>query len=131
MSDSDQKRTVPMKHGDLCHVEIPVQDKERAKGFYGEVFGWQFQEVPEMEYTLFQTPSGADGVGGGLFSPSEHMPAKVIDYMLVDSIDETASKVEAHGGKKAGPKIEIGDHGWLMHIEDSEGNLVAMWQSKK
>jgi uncharacterized protein len=30
--------------GRLVHLEIHVDDMERAKIFYGEVFGWSFQD---------------------------------------------------------------------------------------
>ena len=30
--------------GRLVHFEIHVNDMERAKKFYGEVFGWSFQD---------------------------------------------------------------------------------------
>lgn len=128
MSD-DAKPTIDYKQGDLCHLEIPVNDKARAKAFYGEVFGWQFQEVPEMDYTLFTTPGKV--VGGGLFTPSEQQPAKVINYMLVDSIEKTAEKVKAFGGQTVGPRIDVGGQGAFMHIIDSEGNLIALWESTK
>ena len=33
--------------GRLVHFEIHVSDMERAKKFYGEVFGWTFQDWTE------------------------------------------------------------------------------------
>jgi uncharacterized protein len=123
---SDKNETT-MKQGDFCHVDIPVKDKERARAFYGEVFGWSFQEVPEMDYTLFTTPGKT--VGGGLFTPGEQSPDKVVNYLLVTSIEESAKKVESFGGKTVSPKIEIPGHGWFMHVLDPEGNLLAMWES--
>ena len=33
--------------GRLVHFEIHVDDMERAKKFYGEVFGWSFQDWTE------------------------------------------------------------------------------------
>lgn len=124
---SDEKPRIDYKQGDLCHLELPVKDKARAKSFYGEVFGWTFQDVSEMDYTLFFTPGKV--VGGGFFTPSERMPDKVINYMMVDSLDKTAEKVVAMGGKTLGPKIDVGGEGSLMHIQDSEGNLIAIWQN--
>jgi predicted enzyme related to lactoylglutathione lyase len=31
--------------GRLVHFEVHVDDMERAKTFYGEVFGWKFEEI--------------------------------------------------------------------------------------
>jgi predicted enzyme related to lactoylglutathione lyase len=124
----EQAKAVESMHGDFCHIELPVTDRERAKAFYGEVFGWSFQDVPEMGYTLFITPSGK--LGGGMFVPDDQMPNKVINYINVDSIDATVPKIEAKGGKVLGPKVEIPGHGTMQHLLDSEGTLIALWQGK-
>ena len=33
--------------GRLVHFEIHVEDMDRAKKFYGEVFGWKFEDWSE------------------------------------------------------------------------------------
>jgi hypothetical protein len=114
------------KPGDFCHIEIPVKDRARAKKFYGEMFGWTFQDVPEMAYTLYFTPGGK--LGGGFFEPSERMPNQVINYVWVESIEQSLAKLETLGGKSMSPKIEVPGHGHFMHVVDSEGNLFAFWQ---
>ena len=37
----------------VVHFEIPADDLDRAKDFYGSVFGWQLQtmQMPGGEYT--------------------------------------------------------------------------------
>jgi predicted enzyme related to lactoylglutathione lyase len=124
---SDKPQTMNFQQGDLCHLEIPVKDVERAKAFYGEIFGWKFQPVPEMSYTLFQSPGNV--VGGGFFTPDEKTPDKVINYFAVESIDKTAERLTRFGGKSLSPKIEIPGHGSMMHVLDSEGNFIALWQA--
>jgi predicted enzyme related to lactoylglutathione lyase len=49
------------------HFEIPADNPERAIGFYGSVFGWQFQkwEGP-MPYWLVTTGDSGTGINGGL-----------------------------------------------------------------
>ena len=44
-----------MAHGDITHIDIPVTDMERAKAFYGAVFGW---EVLDMAAGLMWTLPG-------------------------------------------------------------------------
>lgn len=122
-----EKPPVQFKQGDFCHIEMPVKDVERAKKFYGEIFGWTFQDVPEMNYTLFMTPGGT--LGGGFFTPDEQTPEKVTNYLCVASIEDTAARILELGGKTLSPKIEIPGHGHMMHVLDSEGALIALWQS--
>lgn len=124
---AEQGKAVQFKQGDLYHFEMPVKDLDRAKKFYGEIFGWQFHDVPEMNYTLFLTPSGQ--LGGGFFTPSEQCPPKVVNYLAVDSIEETADRLSAYGAQPAGPAVEIPGHGRMMHVVDPEGSLIALWQA--
>jgi predicted enzyme related to lactoylglutathione lyase len=79
-----------------------------------------------MSYTLFQTPGNV--VGGGMFTPDEKAPDRVVNYFQVDSIEASAQKVTQFGGKTLGPKVEVPGHGWMQHVMDSEGNYIALWQ---
>ncbi|MGA3117895.1 MAG: hypothetical protein ABSF90_26110 [Syntrophobacteraceae bacterium] len=40
-----------------------TQDPERAKEFYGELFDWKLEEVPDMNYTIINV---GEGTGGGI-----------------------------------------------------------------
>jgi predicted enzyme related to lactoylglutathione lyase len=31
----------------IGHIEIPTTDFKAAKKFYGKLFGWKFEEVPD------------------------------------------------------------------------------------
>jgi uncharacterized protein len=39
----------------VVHFEIPADDVARAKEFYSSIFGWQLQDMPEMDYTIVKT----------------------------------------------------------------------------
>ncbi len=41
--------------GKVVHFEIPFDDGDRARRFYGDTFGWQLMPVPEMSYTMVMT----------------------------------------------------------------------------
>ena len=70
-----------------CHVEIPSKDFDQAKQFYGDVFGWIFQDVPmgDSRYVFYQTREG--NVGGGLMSPPPGAPSQVVNYILVNDVE--------------------------------------------
>ena len=114
--------------GALCHAEIPIDDAGRAKAFYAEVFGWTFQEIPEMQYTIFQ--SGKGGIGGGFAPRGEQSPPHPVNFMSCDDIDATIARITNHGGTLVTPKMEVGDAGWLAHAKDTEGNVIGLWQGK-
>ncbi|MCJ2519726.1 MAG: VOC family protein [Candidatus Thermoplasmatota archaeon] len=114
------------KPGSIVHVEIPCKNRENAKKFYGEVFDWKFEDVPEMDYTLFE-PSNPPG--GGLFTPTESTPSGVLNYLLVDSIQETSQAIEEAGGKILVPESEVPNQGWFAIFQDPEDNVLAIWKN--
>jgi len=47
-------------------------------------------------------------------------------YVTTTDIDTTHKRVTEQGGKVLRSKAGIGEHGFVGHFEDSEGNRVAM-----
>ena len=43
------------------HIEIPTTNFKKAKKFYGTVFGWSFEDVPDMDYVLFKAGTQPNG----------------------------------------------------------------------
>lgn len=110
----------------IVHVDFPAEDRARAATFYGDVFGWQSQDFPEMSYTVFQA---ANGPGGGFAQASEsRQPGQVHVFIGTDDIKGTLAQVEAHGGAVVMPPGEIpGNMGWLATFRDPEGNVVGLY----
>jgi hypothetical protein len=122
--------------GRVVHFEIPFDDGDRARGFYKDLFGWQVQEMPEMDYTIVMSgPSGDRGpteagyINGGMLSRRQAAtpgPAIVID---VDSIDATLERVGGMGGSTVVGKTPVGDMGFAAYFTDPEGNVVGLWEN--
>ncbi|NIW46871.1 MAG: VOC family protein, partial [Gammaproteobacteria bacterium] len=45
----------------VVHVEFSAQDREAATKFYSDLFGWKFQQFPEMDYATFDTGKEVGG----------------------------------------------------------------------
>jgi predicted enzyme related to lactoylglutathione lyase len=117
-----------MAHGEYNHIEIPYDDEERAKRFYGGVFGWKFSQMAGFEgYDLYT--SGPGELGGGLGKRGELAGTTTRNYIVVDSIDESVKKVEELGGTITEPKAEIPGQGWFAVGTDSEGNPIALYET--
>lgn len=118
-----------MPHGDFTHIEIPADDLERAKRFYGELFGWSFQTAPGFEgYEMFTPPSGGEQLGGAIGQRGSMAPEQVRDYIEVSSIDETLPRVTELGGTVVEAKSEVPEMGWYAVITDSEGSQFGLWE---
>jgi len=122
--------------GRVVHFEVPFDDADRAGDFYKEVFDWQIQPMPEMNYTIVSTgPTGDQGmpsepgfIGGGMMQRQAPVNSPVIT-IAVDDIDATVNAIEKHGGAAVGEKMAVGDMGFAAYFSDSEGNLMGLWQN--
>lgn len=114
------------KPGSIVHVEFHVKEPKKVEKFYAAVFGWKFQGVPGMDYSLFQAASGPGGGVGGV-QPGNWQPG-VINYLSVPSVDEYQDKVKKAGGKIIVPKAEVMGQGWFAVFEDPSGTRMALWQ---
>jgi predicted enzyme related to lactoylglutathione lyase len=120
----------------VVHFEIPFDDADRARSFYREVFDWQIQEMPGMNYNMVSTgPTSDQGmptepgfIGGGMLERQAPVTAPVITVQ-VDDIDAALVAVEKHGGRALGEKLTVGGMGFAAYFNDSEGNLMGLWQN--
>ena len=117
-----------MANGMWCHIEIPTKNAEKSKSFYGNLFGWTFQDVPmgDKNYTLYFTGNG--GIGGGIFDPPEGVPRQMVSYINVEEIEPIVEKAEKNGGKVLIPKQEVPGTGWFALVADPDGNAFGVWK---
>lgn len=117
-----------MKEGMFCHVEIPATDRPKTKSFFSDLFGWTFQSIPGMDgYEIYST--GAEGLGGGLWTPGPDMIKQVVNYILVASVDAHSARIAAAGGQIVKAKTEVPGMGWFAVFTDPEGNVWGIWES--
>ncbi len=122
----------------IVHFEIPAKDPKRASTFYAKAFGWNITQFPNFEYwSLGTTESGQDGrpkspgaINGGMGKKGEMAPENVTVTISVADIDKALASIKKLGGKQSGKKMPVGDMGWSAYFEDTEGNVIGLWQAK-
>jgi uncharacterized protein len=117
--------------GTVCHFEIPAGDTRALSKFYGALFGWTFAEVqgPSEGYLLARTSPEPGALLAGLCRPYEAGQGVTV-YVTVDSVEETARRIEELGGKILLAKTEIPTLGWIVVAKDPEGNVVGVFEKK-
>lgn len=125
----------------VVHFEIYVDDIERAKAFYGGVFGWAFQDLGEKynDYVLVypggEITSGqaAVGINGGMMKRpgpapenDKAAPNAFVCTVTVDDVDGITDKAEKAGGRIDMPAIDAPGVGRLAYIRDTEMNMIGV-----
>jgi uncharacterized protein len=122
----------------VVHFEIPAKDVKRASAFYSKAFGWNITQFPNFEYwSLVTTASDKNGtptspgsINGGMGKKGVMAPKDVTVTISVADIDASLATVKKLGGKMSGKKMPVGDMGFSAYFEDTEGNIIGLWQSK-
>ena len=118
------------KHGAISWSELVTTDVGAAKKFYGELFGWTYEDMPmegsDSVYSVFK--ANGEEIGGMMATPPEAqgMPPAWGQYVTVADVDALAKKVTSMGGKVALPPKDIPEVGRFCVIQDPQGAFIAM-----
>ena len=122
----------PKKNGEFCWNELATSDLQKAKDFYGKVFGWEFVEkkMGETTYTMIKV-NGKDN--GGMWAipkdKQQEIPPHWMSYILVENIEASLEKAKKNGATVLKPITTLEDAGKFAIITDPTGAHIALWQS--
>ena len=114
-------------HGSIVHIELYTDDKDATRAFYGKVFGWSFEDVPGMDYTMWRAPNPPNG---GLMERQEgpFQPPPTMVYLNVDDLGATREKIQAAGGEVLVEEIEVPEMGLFCVFKAPGGVVQAAWE---
>ena len=96
---------------------MPAENAERARSFYGDLFGWQFQSFDETgDYQV---------TGEGAVSSSDQKG--LLLYFGTSDLDQSVARVGELGGSAAEPQ-GIPGVGRYATCTDTEGNPFGLFQ---
>jgi predicted enzyme related to lactoylglutathione lyase len=113
-----------------CWVDTSQPDPEAAVAFYGDLFGWQFEDVmpPDSPLRYFVARlRGGDVAAVGAAAEGTAWNT----YVWVDDADETAGKVRAAGGSVLDEPRDVGDSGRMAVCADPAGAAFRVWQPRE
>jgi len=125
---TDQDRYIA---GVPCWIDTSQPDPAAAASFYGELFGWELENVMPDDapgtYYVARLPGGDVGAIG---SQQEGMtgPATWDSYVWVDDADASAAQVTEAGGKVLAGPFDVMDAGRTAVCTDTEGAMFCLWQ---
>jgi predicted enzyme related to lactoylglutathione lyase len=117
-----------------CWIDTSQPDPKAAVDFYGDLFGWEFEDVmppgSEGKYFIGRIRGGDVAAVGSIPEGAPPM-AMWNTYVWVESADETASKVVDAGGKALMDPFDVMNAGRMSVLADPEGAAFCVWQAKE
>lgn len=120
----------------MPHFEIHASDVDRAKSFYGGLFGWSFHPMEGAEDVGYHLVDG-EGIGdgraltGGVMrrmgaAPETGAPVRgcTLTFEVADC-DERYEWALSNGGAEALPPTDYPGLGRAAYVEDGQGNIVG------
>lgn len=100
--------------------EVPADETARARSFYGQLLGWQFEPFEgNPEYHLAGEAGGAVHAGDG--------GSGLLVYFAVAHLDAAVASVRALGGRADDTQV-IPGVGSYARCTDTEGNAFGLYQ---
>ena len=127
-----------MKANPVVWFEIYVNDIQRAKTFYETVFKTELSELPspdtknDIQMMAFPMEMNGEGAAGTLVK-MEGFEAGVGGTLLYFRSDDCAkeeARIEKAGGKIFQSKQSIGEYGFMVLAQDTEGNMFGVHSEK-
>jgi predicted enzyme related to lactoylglutathione lyase len=110
--------------------EIYVQDMARARAFYEVVFDTKLQQLETSGIEMWSFPAFAGGQGttGALvyMEGFDSGANSVIVYFMCEDCAKEAKLAADNGGRIVKDKFPIGEHGFIVLVTDTEGNMIGL-----
>ena len=111
-------------------AELATSDADAAKGFYTQLFGWEYDDNPAGDEGQIYSMARRDGHHvAALFKADQ--PPHWNCYVTVASADETAEAAKAHGGGVMAEPFDVMDVGRMAVITDRGGAALYLWEPRK
>ena len=121
--------------GTFSWIDLATPDPEGAKRFYGELFGWEPEDVPTggPVYAMCRLDGANVAAIGEQPQDQREMgiPPHWNSYVTVDSVDASAQRVTELGGAVVAAPFDVLDAGRMTSIQDPAGAYLNLWEARE
>ena len=112
-------------------LDLGIPDPERAREFYGALFGWEFEDYgPEVGHYHGCTLRG-EAVAGIMQHPEPSGDYWWNVYFATDDCDGTVKRVADAGGTVLEAPMDVMAQGRLALIRDPGGASFGLWEGRE
>ena len=119
--------------GTFSWADLATTDQEGAKKFYGELFGWEADDLPVgdgMTYSMMNL-GGKPAAAIATQPPQQRdagVPPAWQSYITVESADAAAERATALGATVHAPPFDVMEAGRMAVIQDPQGAFFMVWE---
>ena len=115
--------------GAPCWIDLMTSNPAASRAFYGELFGWTFEQggAEVGGYSTFLR----DGAGVAGCMSNEHDPGRPDTWSVYLAVEEAKTAIDAaaeHGGQIVVQPMEVVDLGTMGFLVDPGGAAIGIWQ---
>ncbi|WP_405735534.1 VOC family protein [Streptomyces sp. NBC_00028] len=121
-----ENRASAYGEGVPCWVDAQLPDVEAGKRFYGELFGWSFEEQ-RYGGAVWALHEG-EPVAALAHKTDGRMPTVWTVYFATPDIEGLADRVWAAGGQVVTAPMPVGDLGTSALVTDPDGAVFGLWE---
>jgi hypothetical protein len=107
----------------IVHAEIRSSDPDATRGFFGQLFGWDYADGAFPGYTF--VGSGAEGGPPTAIGPLQGGEDGVLFFVGVQDVAATLQQAEALGGRIVQSAQEVPGVTFGV-LADAQGHLVGV-----
>ena len=119
--------------GTFSWVDLNTPDQEASKRFYGELFGWEYEDrdaAPGVVYTMAFV--GGEAVAAlSPPPPGDESPPHWNNYVTVDDVDESAARAADLGGTVVVGPFDVLQAGRMAVLQDPTGAFFMIWKARE
>ncbi|MFC8672926.1 VOC family protein [Streptomyces griseorubiginosus] len=108
-----------------CWVDAQLPDVAAGQRFYGELFGWTFEEAPGGSVWALRD---GEPVAGLARKTDGRMPTVWTVYFATPDIESLADRIWAAGGQVVTAPVPVAELGMSALVTDPEGAVFALWE---
>lgn len=119
-------------HGKFVWIDLVTADVSGAQKFYGDLFGWSFEEIDGGmgRYAMvYKAGVPVAGMAARQPAPGQVRQSRWIAYLSVADVDSAAARVTAQGGKVLIPARNLHGRGRMAVLADPDGAPFGLLNS--
>jgi predicted enzyme related to lactoylglutathione lyase len=114
--------------GTVSWADLVTSDADAAKRFYGELLGWEFDDLPVGDGQVYSMAK-VDALEVAALSGSDQPPHWNV-YVTVGDVDAAAERAREHGGLVLAEPFDVLEAGRMAVVQDPTGAALAAWEPR-